>query len=92
MDGQTSPSLTNSSCADVELPSSEKEVYSTMQKCCSEKAPRQGGMTMALIQDIWHTFKPNTSRMFTEFHYMGAFVKSLNASFIRTLRIIVPSA
>ena len=82
MDVLVLPSLQDSGREKIELPFNEDEVTRAVLDCHEDKGPQPAGITIALLQTNWDTFKIDVIRMFCEFFSSGRFVSSLNATFV----------
>ena len=64
----------------------EEEVLAGLSDLCGDKAPRSDGFTMAFWKFCCNFVKKEVMRFFVEFHDVGFFERSLNATFI----VLVP--
>ncbi|RVW33470.1 putative ribonuclease H protein [Vitis vinifera] len=78
--------LVSSEAEGLEIPFTEEEVFATLSDLVKDKAPRLDGFTMAFWLFCWDVMKVEIMSFFREFHEMGRFVKSLNATFL----VLVP--
>ncbi|RVW29085.1 LINE-1 reverse transcriptase-like [Vitis vinifera] len=66
----------------LEEPFMETEVFRALSGCCGEKAPGPDGFSMAFWQFSWEFVKEEVMNFFRQFHEIGSFVRSLNATFL----------
>ena len=66
----------------LEKPFMEEEVFKALSRCCGEKAPGLDGFSMAFRQFSWDFVKEEVMNFFRQFHEIGSFVRSLNATFL----------
>jgi hypothetical protein len=60
----------------------EEEVWEVVRKMKGDKAPGLDGFLMAFFQKCWEVIKKDMMAVFKEFHEIGKFEKSLNATFM----------
>lgn len=64
----------------------KEEVYATLSSLCGAKAPGTNGISMSFWQFCWDFVRSEVMEFCEEFHELGSFEKSLNATFI----VLVP--
>ena len=68
--------------ARLEVPFTEEEVRNALDDLNDEKAPGPNGYIAAFWHSNWEIVKGDILNIFTDFHSIGKFVKSLNSTFI----------
>ena len=66
----------------LEEPFSEGEVFNALLGFNEDKVPRLNHFVMAFWQFSWDFVKDEVMGLFWEFHELGSFEKSLNATFL----------
>ena len=75
-------SLNGASCALLEWPFFEEEVWSVISRSDGNKAPGPDGFNMHFLKSYWSLIKIEVLKTFETFFESGSFGKRLNASFI----------
>ena len=78
--------LVTSEAERLEIPFSEEKVFTALSDLDKYKALGPDNFTMAFWFFCWDVVKVDVMRFFRDFHEMGRFVKSLNATFL----VLVP--
>ena len=78
--------LVSSEAERLEIPFSEEKVFTALSDLDKYKALGPDNFTMAFWFFCWDVVKVDVMRFFRDFHEMGRFVKSLNATFL----VLVP--
>ena len=86
IDGLTFMGLVTSEAERLEIPFSEEKVFTALSDLDKYKALGPDNFTMAFWFFCWDVVKVDVMRFFRDFHEMGRFVKSLNATFL----VLVP--
>ena len=81
-DKLTFSKLNDMEASSLEIPFSMEEVSSALSDLNGDKAPSPDGLTIAFWQSCWDIVRDDVMRMFRDFHEIGKFVRSLNATFI----------